>query len=60
MKPRYIKLEPHECALAHSALSYMVGFLDEDITNHGTMTKWARKEVRQQLISLRDKLAVPQ
>ena len=49
-----------ECALARSALTYMSYMLEEQITSHGELTKWARKEIREQLISLRSKFEMPE
>ncbi len=50
-----IKLTDVERVLAYSALSYMVNCLEEEIQNHGTLTKWSRNEIKTQLIALRAK-----
>lgn len=50
-----VTLTKAECELAVSAFGYMTDLLQAEVDQHGTLTKWARKEVRAQLVSLKAK-----
>jgi hypothetical protein len=53
-----IALTPAECKLTHSALNYLTEKLADEYTEYGLMTRWARKEVREQLAALLPKFEV--
>jgi hypothetical protein len=53
-----VTVTPAECKLICSAFDYLTGELEKIEGSHGTLTRWARKEVREQLAELKTKFEI--